>query len=380
MFNKQLLNKIFLKDEYADDYIIFNHSDKTWVMPEANLKPAFDMYQPSSFKGKVLKAIIKSFYKNQMIVKKFGCQTEKLKISDVVAENVDELKEKNVYLAAYMGDTSSVQNNKSTLQIYNDEKIICYVKVTETDSVSETFTKEIQVLKYLEEKGIENIPKVLCDKHVGKMHIFAQSTEKTFNENVKLNFDEKHLNFVDEIVKKTAKVCKVEDTDLYNEILFLKENLYKNISDEYSDIIKRAIEIIEKESDDGGIKCSFSHGDFTPWNIYYRDNQMQAFDFEYSSYNMPAYIDIYHYLTQLSLLGYNSGVKKAISIYEKYKPMIEQKDECCDFSYICYLVHILAFYFMRTDYVKDINDINFSGERIGVLRYLLENTSQIHKD
>ena len=229
-------------------------------------------------------------------------------------------------------------------------------------------------------KEIENIPKVLCDKHAGKMHIFAQSTEKTFNENVKLNFDEKHLNFVDEIVKKTAKVCKVEDTDLYNEILFLKENLYKNISDEYSDIIKRAIEIIEKESDDGGIKCSFSHGDFTPWNIYYRDNQMQAFDFEYSSYNMPAYIDIYHYLTQLSLLGYNSGVKKAISIYEKYKPMIEQKDECCDFSYICYLVHILAFYFMRTDYVKDINDINFSGERIGVLRYLLENTSQIHKD
>ena len=107
---------------------------------------------------------------------------------------------------------------------------------------------------------------------------------------------------------------------------------------------------------------------------------MQAFDFEYSSYNMPAYIDIYHYLTQLSLLGYNSGVKKAISVYEKYKPMIEQKDECCDFSYICYLVHILAFYFMRTDYVKDINDINFSGERIGVLRYLLENTSQIHED
>ena len=92
MFNKQLLNKIFLKDEYADDYIIFNHSDKTWVMPVANLEPALDMYQPSSFKGKVLKAIIKSFYKNQMIIKKFGCQIEKLKISDVVAENVDELK------------------------------------------------------------------------------------------------------------------------------------------------------------------------------------------------------------------------------------------------------------------------------------------------
>lgn len=108
MFSKQLLNKIFIQDKSADEYLVFNHSDKTWIMPVENILPALDMYQPSSIKGKILKSLIKSFYKNKMI-EKFGCKIEKLRLDKKVLEglNISDNHGK-IYVAAYMGDTSSI--------------------------------------------------------------------------------------------------------------------------------------------------------------------------------------------------------------------------------------------------------------------------------
>lgn len=260
--------------------------------------------------------------------------------------------------------------------MYTDSKIMYYGKITEEVSVSNTFAKEIQVLNFLKKKGVKNIPEVISDKKIGNMHFFLQSTNKSLNDKVKLNFGKQHIAFVDELVKKTKEVCFLENTDLFKEIQFLKKKLFINISNSDSEVIQKAIDIIEKKSSDEGLVCSFCHGDFTPWNIYYQNNQLNVFDFEYSEYKMPAYIDIYHYLTQLSLLGYNSGDKKSMTLYEKHRNDIKKVDSNCDFSYMCYLIHIIAFYFMRTDFVKNIDDVNFSHERISVLKYLLESVKK----
>ena len=72
--NKELLNEIFICENTGDNYIIFEHDDKVWVMPELGLETAFEMYQPSTVKGKIYKIIAIALRNNSWVLDKLGMQ------------------------------------------------------------------------------------------------------------------------------------------------------------------------------------------------------------------------------------------------------------------------------------------------------------------
>ena len=115
---------------------------------------------------------------------------------------------------------------------------------------------------------------------------------------------------------------------------------------------------------------SFSHGDYTLWNVYYTGKNLYAFDFEYCSDTMPAYLDIFHYLTQLSLLGKQNGVGETVHLYKKHRKKLKKYISNPDFIYLCYLLHIISFYIKRTE-IWNETIAGYHEERIGIMEYLI---------
>lgn len=370
--NKPLLNKVYTKTnkDAASSHIIFGHSDKTWIMPEESLNMAFDMYQPSTFKGKMLKTLISVFHNNKTVLCKLNCEKAYLEFNKNIKNHIAKIIGTNDFsIAAYMGDTTSRQNNKSTLQIYNKDGLICYAKVTEDLLVSENFQHEIEVLKFLEGKEIDGIPKVLSVDDVDGIKVFLQSTDKKPNEKVKLKFGRPQLEFINNIVEKTTVVSEYVNTDFHKSVEYLKEHL-EDYADRQQEILKESIKIIEEKLTEKEKEYAFSHGDYTPWNVYYTGEKLNAFDFEYCTYTMPCHIDIFHYMTQMVMLGQKGDVGAVVHFYRKNRNLLSEYIRDIDFSYLCYLVHITSFYNKRNESRQDIATRQVE-KWIGLMEYIL---------
>lgn len=369
--NKKLLDNIFVNEVDTNEYTIFTQADKTWIMPKNSVKHGLDMYQPSTAKGKILKQCLIMFKNVPVITSKLGITTAELKVSDDILGYIEEvLGSKDFHIAAYMGDTSSRQNNKATIQIYDRYGITAYAKITEDEEVKKNFDKEIEVLRFLEEKQINNVPKVLGETEIGDLKIFVQSTEKGFNEKVKLKFGREQIGFVKKLVESTAQKISYSDTDFYKEVEYLKE-CKTDFADTQQKVIETSIKVVEEQIKEEPLEYSFSHGDYTPWNVYYTCGLINVFDFEYCGYSMPSYVDVFHYITQLSLLGKKCDVGGAVHTYRKYRRLIEEYVCNPDLIYACYLLHIISFYKKRTEVNSPEMDDKYS-KWIGILAYLNE--------
>lgn len=367
--DKLLLNRIFIKNTRGKEYIIFRHSDKTWILPKSSFKEGMDMYQPSTYKGKLLKYILIVFKNNKMIVSKLGGSYAFFSVNEGIKKAIEEnYPYKDIEISGYMGDTSSKQNNKATLQVSRKNKILCYIKVTTDRENGDTFNKEIKALNFLEENKVKGVPQVIIDDYVEGMYIFGQTTEKKLGDKLKLKIDIKQIEFIKNIVDKTEVELFYEESDFYKHIESIK---LMDFNSERRIIIKSAIEIIEKKFKNSKSRYSFFHGDYTPWNVYYIDGEIRAFDFEYSKYSMPPYMDIFHYISQLSFLGFNNEVGKTVRIYKNLKKILGDYICDLDYTYISYLVYIIGFYKERTtNYTEEIQK-KFDNW-FGMLEYLLE--------
>ncbi len=354
MIERELLKKLYTESD--EQSLVFAHADKTWVMPPSATKGAMDMYQPSSRAGKCLKKSVVKKGKTPLFAR--GSKVERVQCSltsDVRAQLEDILGISDLYVASYMGDTSTYQNEKVVLQIYNNNEIFAFVKVTDNAKVAETFEREAKAINDLRGLGIENIPRVIGLKENDGLTYFAQSNNKPMGQEVCLEFNEQVIQNVERIVSKT----KVEMPYGESEFCGYVEDLKKNLSifdKEQQSILEEAIGQVE-----GASEFAFSHGDYTPWNIYYLKDEIQMFDMEYCSFSMPAYVDVFHYLSQTTLLGKRFTAQCAMREYEKYSELIGEYVENPMFTFICYLVWIISFYIKRseadTGRVKDKLDV-----------------------
>jgi len=96
-----------------------------------------------------------------------------------------------------------------------------------------------------------------------------------------------HFKALDELYKQHTKVKLLSETSAWDTVLdaldFFEEmpSLKNNIS----------IEI-----------TGWSHGDFTPWNMYITQDKLYLYDWEMSQKDMPLLLDICHYVFQKNIL------------------------------------------------------------------------------
>ena len=70
---------------------------------------------------------------------------------------------------------------------------------------------------------------------------------------------------------------------------------------------------------------AYSHGDFTPWNMYLSKDQLHLYDWELASIHRPILFDLFHFIFQSHVLIKRSSFKViAESISEMRKHPIKK--------------------------------------------------------
>ena len=176
---KQLLNCIFASDDGGGRYLVFNQNENTWILPADKLKLAIEMCQPYSKKDQKRRDLILTVKDVGFALRKMGVETVNLLLQPQLKEYIDGLVgTENYYVAAYMGDISSELNQKVTLQIFTNEKILCYLRISNSSEVINVMKHEIDMIDFLHEKEVANIPEIIDASIIGDLHIFAQKSEK----------------------------------------------------------------------------------------------------------------------------------------------------------------------------------------------------------
>ena len=350
MYSKteELLKKIVQKKESKNQYLLLNGSDhKIWLIPKDDISGGLNIYQPGSFKGRILKTFLPVLYKFPMILRILKIESFSFEMLPEIDEEIKSLFGNNkVNYSLYIGDTSFVNNRKIIIQISDNRYILGYAKYAYEDIVKKSFENEIITLNSLKEKGIAGIPSVLWHGNIGQLAGFIQSTEKNGSEKTVLSLTPHHWEFLVELNKKTKNTIIWEESK-YKQILVNFEEDVRTSNWSCKEKLLKIIKDVELTFCQDGYVASFFHGDFTPWNICVKKEHIFVFDFEYSEFDMPEWMDIFHYITQVAIMSEN---KSSVEIYNDFlsnKKYFRQYMDNPELQYKCYLIYILAFYYKR---------------------------------
>lgn len=325
----------------GEKFYRFGNSDgKCWIMPARNMRTAMNLYQPSGSKGKMVKSLLPCLHRLPPVRKAIHATTMHCRLNrEFYSALCDVFKTRDFEYAIFEGTPSASQ--KMIIQISRGKKLLGYCKITDEEDIYRLFRNESDNLNWLKEKNIYGIPEVLFCGEYSKHFLFIQTTKKNADSLISHEIGTQHLEFLERIHKATVIELTFKESDFYLDIQYLK-SIIDNINENEKTTIELGINYIENFYKTGTKHpFSFFHGDFTPWNIYFEKNELQAFDFEFSARTFPPKMDLTHFFLQTLIL------ERKLSAKEIYPQLEQFKKKYCisDIQIICYLIHILSFYF-----------------------------------
>ncbi len=354
-----------------------NNDGKVWIIPTRNMKIGLMLYQPSGLKGRLLKfllpyifwiPVIRRFINGSMVDYKLNSEVRRV-ISNV-------LKCEDWEFSVFEGTPS--MHKKTTIQIFKNDNILAYCKLSNKAIIRDIFLKEFELLADLKTKQIKNVPHPLYlgDLLTGEA-IFIQSTEKISSSKVEHQISDKHWSFLDSIHHKLKSHGAFSESDIEKHLNKLKLNI-SSFKKEDQEIIQRAIGQVELFYKKGPHLFSLYHGDFTPWNTFSNSDDIFVFDFEYSEYKFPPYMDWFHFFMQVNLIERNLYSREIIDSYNQLKPTLIKRISNPDLIFIIYLLYIVSFYNTGGEHIGGNNDRLFI-KRIQILNTLSRNYEKHNK-
>ncbi|NBB22836.1 hypothetical protein GVN20_26000 [Runella sp. CRIBMP] len=342
-------------------YYYFSNSDnKYWLIPDIHSRTAFNIYQPTSVKGKILKFCF-SFFKNvDAFRRSIGVVPVFLEL-DISFYSIlcNCFNTKDVEISIFGGTPSNHQ--KITVQIFNKSQILGYCKITDSSEIKNLFIKEKNILEFLKNKGLLNIPEcILLSDYKKKYSIFIQSSIKTNDSQILHDFKLHHWSFLCELFEKTKLTLPFKETDYYKSLEKLKLNICYVEEHSRSFVLEKLSYVHQYYVEVLGNEYSVYHGDFTPWNTYYEE-RLQVFDFEYAKLTYPPFLDWYHFFTQVQIFKNKSSSTQIINGFNKNIEYLNKYIPDPKFLYTCYLLDVISFYIdrdksaMSNDVKKNIN-------------------------
>lgn len=338
-----LLSKI-LEVGRGGHFISFANSEgKRWIVPIRSMRTAINLYQPSSIKGKLIKQLLPYTYRLPMVKRMVGFKEMQIALSADLEKLIESVFNIPSFEFSIFGGTPSV-HQKITIQISKKDLIIGYCKVSDSNDIAKLFRRESLLLEYLHKKSVNQIPiSLFCDK-IGDLSIFIQSTTKSKYSKSKHRLTEKHWEFLAILHEKTKITCLFEKSGLAVSLNSLENYLYK-LPQKDAIIITIAINRVRSYYGNREVVFSTYHGDFTPWNMFFDKGKLFVFDFEYFESKFPAFMDVFHFITQTAILELKYP---GMSIYKYFQKEISTHVAYFDninIQYISYLLSIVSFYF-----------------------------------
>ena len=343
---KKILEFITENHEEGNCYYVLNGSDnKVWLLPLADVRRGLEIYSASSLRGIILKKLLPWMIKIPFIRRFLAIGKINLSIKQDMRRVIEEISPEPL-LSMYLGYTRYPQNRKIIIQIFNKSKVLGYAKFGSERIVLDSFDKEVNTLIYLNRNGIQGIPKILWSGKVGKVSGFIQSTNRKGGEQTVYTLEREHWDFLKQIKDLTGKEIDFFDSS-YRKLIRSFGAALVETDWNCKDMLWGCIENMEHYYTEHKFAVSFSHGDFTPWNVCYNKDDLFVFDFEYAQKDFPVAMDVFHYLTQVGILMKNAGAEEIFQNVMDYAGQLQMFVEDIKLSYIQYLLYVMTFYHKR---------------------------------
>ncbi|MBQ6816125.1 MAG: hypothetical protein IJP26_02695 [Clostridia bacterium] len=343
------------KSATNNNYIAFsNNKGKKWSVHKNNISTSLKLYEPMHLKGRFFKLLLPIFYKIGLLKYFLNYEENSVVLSEKLMTFLESYYGKNFEFSVFWG--TPCIDSKITIQIFKNNKILGYCKVGKNNRVKNLFYLEKDKLKFLKEKNFDYAPDCLDVVPLNNNeYAFLQTTNKKKNYKTPKKFGKSHYRFLLDLFNKTNKSILFEETDFYSSLNFLQKNINlidekfrENVNSNLTDIMNLYANKI--------VNWGLVHRDFTPWNTYFNNGKLFAFDFEYALFNAPGFIDKWHFIFQTNIFKNKLNNKKLIKKVKKLKfyNSLEIK---------IYLLDIISLYLTR----GEKEDIDIANKRAELL-------------
>lgn len=321
-----------------------NADGKRWIMPARKMRTAMNLYQPSGLKGKLLKLWLPLLYWNPFILCVLNAEHHRISLSDEMKVLLEKtFRIKNPEFSVFCG--TPCVHQKITLQVSCNNHIIGYVKVTADEDIRNVFEHEKNILTFLHNRDIHDVPKCLyCGRLDCGLHVFVQTTVKTHSSRVLHRWTKLHSNFLDILAKKTQKSMFFEQTDFCRD-LDLLESRISEIGD--SAEVEKVCNEIRSHYEGKSVMFSAFQADFTPWNMFEEQGKLFVFDWEYARFTYPPGLDYFHFMIQTSIFEEHITTEEIAKRFEDKFKILDTIYSDSRFALKCYLIAIISIYINR---------------------------------
>lgn len=353
-------------------YKINNAGGKEWIMPSRNMAVGMQLYQPTAWKGKVLKRyfpLLNGLDCLGLLRKVLHIEECERPLSDALLTKLQNLFScKNIECSVFNGTPCAHQ--KVTIQVYQGRKILGYCKVTKNPELIAIFLREEAYLNWLNECGMTGVPRCLCCQQIENgMWIFVQTTTKTMRSKMHMELGLLELEFLSQLADKTRVSISFEQTDMFRWMKRLEElRCCGNTA------VMHALKLVmEFYSIKPEMTFSAYHSDFTPWNMFVEGEELFVFDWEYAGRTYIPHLDIVHYIVQSSVFTHNLSARELYNrLFRDNITLLDQYFESPKIAVLVYLIDILAKYEDRDKNNQTNDTLRLRSLRIQMISQILD--------
>ena len=255
-----------------------------WIWNASNKKPIFlKFYNIGSVRAAIFANLIKLVF--LLRLQKFVFKNEAFYIE----KTEDILFDFTKTWALFTGTKGP--NNKAIL--FDTEN---FIKIANTINAEKLLTNEFHILQKLNKINVTFLfPDI---ENFSNNCLFLTDISKNGIRFKKTN--EIQLDALTSLYKTDNKIVKIKNWDYF---LTLKKKFEKiNNTRIPANIIRKINMLLSEVSDDDEVELSFSHGDYTQWNMYKIGNQLGIYDWELASFERPKGFDYFHLIFQNNIL------------------------------------------------------------------------------
>ena len=285
----------FTNSETAGQAIQYiNNTDGTvrWAWPMSVKEPLFlNFYNQSTSRGKLFSMFIKLVFFFRLQAKVFKSARVQLIATDKSLIHSED------QWALFTGTTGP--NRKVIIYIKNKNHD-SYIKVALGQNADNLLRNETGALSQLNAQTTVSFdcPQIISSGHDSlRLSSIAGSKQRTSA------FNELHKNALQEISDNTSTLKKLSQLDCWqfaiNDLEVLKQSGDPRLP---KGMLRKLSTMIDSIDAEQKICTSFSHGDFTSWNMYVNSDKLSIYDWELAKPLMPIGFDAFHYIIQQGIL------------------------------------------------------------------------------
>ena len=349
-FNRNGTSSFTLKKGQGIKYIVIpSWQNPRWFIPHNKkiIQNIGNIIKPTTVKSRIIWGIAKLFNHIDCIDLIFRDKIY-IKESNLEKRYLKPFSASNTFVI-YTGAPGIYQ--KFTVQeMSSSGKILAYFKFGLTSLTRERISAEKSALTFLANTKFNTFkyPSLYDYYHVGRFSIIKQSpAELSYNTMIR-EFKGLHQRVLEELNNKFSETIAKEHLieNLKKKVNIINNSDIDLINKAKNDISRGIEQLLKLLENQQTLKLSFSHGDFTPWNMFTNNVDLFIFDWEMADFRVQLF-DFFNFIYHRNiLLGKFSlnQIYKELSFNKEWALSLLNSDTTYKTCHIFFLIDILAHY------------------------------------